>query len=86
VEEVGREAADALLSELKGEWAVESHLADQMVVWMAMADGPSELTTGSLTDHIRSAIEVAEALAGARFSVETGHVVRIRCHPSGADS
>jgi RNA 3'-terminal phosphate cyclase (ATP) len=82
-EQVGREAADALLEELKGDWAVESHLADQMIVWMAVAEGPSELTTGSVTDHIRSAIEVAETLAGARFSVEAGPVVRVRCEPAG---
>ncbi len=78
-EQVGQEAADALLEELRGNWAAESHLADQMIVWMAMAEAPSELTTGSVTDHIRSAVEVAEALAGARFSVEEGQVVRIRC-------
>lgn len=82
-EQVGQEAADALLAELKGDWAIESHLADQMVVWMAMADGPSELTTGNMTDHICSAMEVAEAVAGAAFSVEEGPVVRIRCEPSG---
>jgi RNA 3'-terminal phosphate cyclase (ATP) len=78
-EQVGQEAADALLEELKGDWAVESHLADQMIVWMAIAEGPSELTTGSVTDHTRSAIEVAETLAGARFSIEQGPVVRLRC-------
>ncbi len=82
-EDVGTEAADALLAELRGEWAVECHLADQMIVWMAMAGGPSELTTGSLTDHIRSAMEVAEAVAGATFSVEERPVVRIRCEPAG---
>lgn len=82
-EDVATEAADALLAELGGNWAVESHLADQMIVWMAMAEGPSELTTGSMTDHIRSAMEVAEAVAGATFSVEERPVVRIRCEPPG---
>jgi RNA 3'-terminal phosphate cyclase (ATP) len=78
-EEVGREAARALLSELAGDWAVETHLADQLIVWMALADGPSEFTTAKLTDHVRNAVIVAEAVAGARFALEEGRPARVKC-------
>jgi RNA 3'-terminal phosphate cyclase (ATP) len=81
-EEVGEEAAEALAAELATEAGVDSHLADQMIVWMATADGPSELTTARLTDHIRSAAEVAEAITGCRFSLEEGPPARVSCEPT----
>jgi len=80
-EEVGREAAHALLGELAREWAAESHLADQLIVWMAMADGPSEFTTGRITDHVRNAAVVAEQIASARFTLEEGMPSRVKCEP-----
>jgi len=80
-EEVGREAAHALLYELAGDWAVETHLADQLIVWMALANGPCEFTTGKLTDHVRNAVTVAEAIAGARFTLEEGRPARVKCVP-----
>jgi RNA 3'-terminal phosphate cyclase (ATP) len=80
-EDVGRDAAHALRAEVSGDWAVEAHLADQMVVWMALADGPSEFTTGKITDHVRNAAIVAEAIAGARFTLEEGTPSRVKCEP-----
>ncbi len=82
-EEVGREAAHVLIGELDSEAAVETHLADQMIVWMAIADAASELTTPRVTDHIRTAVQVAETIVGAHFSVEEGALGRVRCEPPG---
>jgi RNA 3'-phosphate cyclase len=83
-EEVGREAAGALIRELSGRGAVDSHLADQLIVWVALADGPSEFTTSRVTDHLRSAAQVAEAVVGARVEIEEGEPVRVRCEPTGS--
>ena len=80
-EEVGEEVASVLVEELEAGGAVDSRLADQVIVWMALADGPSELTTSGLTDHIRSAVGVAEAVVGARFSLYEGPPARVRCEP-----
>jgi len=85
-EEVGEEAARALLSELRGAAAVDSHLADQLIVWLALAAGPSEFTTSRLTDHLRSACQVADAVVGARFELTEGPPARVRCHPSPSSS
>ena len=74
----------ARLAKQAGEWAVESHLADQMIVWMALADGPSEFTTRRLTDHIRNAAIVAEAITGVSFTLEDGYPARVRCDPPDA--
>jgi RNA 3'-terminal phosphate cyclase (ATP) len=82
-EEVGEEAAQQLLDELASGGAMDSHLADQMIVWMALADGPSELTTSRVTDHARSAIAVAEALTEARFEIQEAQPVLISCRKRG---
>ena len=78
-EEVGEEGARALAEELEAGGAVDCRLADQMIVWMAIADGASELTTSRITDHIRSAAQVAEAVVGARFVLEEGAPTRVKC-------
>lgn len=83
-EEVGEEAAEMLLAEIEPGAAVDSHLADQLVVWMARAEGPSEFTTTRVTDHLRAAAKVAEAMAGVRFSFEEGKRVRVRCMPGAS--
>jgi len=82
-ERVGEEAAQALLADLASDAAVDSHLADQLIVWLALADGPSEFTAPRITDHLRSAIAVAEAITDARFRVSDGTPVAVRrLHPS----
>ncbi len=83
-EQVGEEAARMLLAELESGAAVDTRLADQMIVWMAIAAGASELSTGRLTDHIRSAAQVAEAVTGAELSLNDGPPARVHCQPSGA--
>jgi len=80
-ERVGREAVDRLLREIDSGAAVDEHLGDQLVVWMAMAEDPSEVTVAAITDHIRCAAEVAEAVAGARFTLEEGPPARVKCEP-----
>ena len=83
-EEVGEEAAEMLLAEIEPGAAVDSHLADQLVVWMARAEGPSEFTTARVTDHLRAAASVAEAMTGARFFLDEGKPVRVRCRPEAS--
>lgn len=83
-EEVGREAAHELLQELESGVAIENHLADQLIVWMALADGLSEFTTRRLTEHLRNAVIVAEAMTGAHFTLEEGKTSRVHCEPANA--
>jgi len=78
-EEVGRDAAHALNREIDSSAAVGTHLGDQLMVWMAMAAGPSEITVPQITDHIRTAAHVAEGLAGARFTLEEATPSRVKC-------
>jgi len=78
-EEVGREAADLLLREMATGAALDSHLADQLIIWAALAQGPSRYLAPCVTDHIRSAAAVTEQVLGARFSISGESPAAIQC-------
>ncbi len=51
-ERVAQEAAHGLLEFLEGDAALDRYLADQMVLPLALADGPSQITTEAVTQHL----------------------------------
>ncbi len=51
-EEVADEACGSLLSHLRAEGALDPHLADQVVPWLAFCRGASEFTTSRITRHL----------------------------------
>jgi RNA 3'-terminal phosphate cyclase (ATP) len=65
----GLQAADELVQAWRDGGCVDDWLQDQLVFFMALAEGRSRLVTGSLTLHTRTALWVAEELAGVTFSV-----------------
>lgn len=69
-QETAHLAARELCSALDEGGCVDEWLQDQLILYMALADGTSTLRTGSLTLHTRTAIWVAEQLTGATFEVE----------------
>ena len=58
-----------LASTLQDGGCVDEWLQDQLILFMALADGTSELLTGSLTLHTKTAIWVAQELCGAKFTI-----------------
>ena len=78
-EAVGEEAARSLLSEVESGACADSHLADQLVIWAALAPGRSTYTAARLTDHLRLAIQVTEALSDRRFTVSGERPVTVVC-------
>ncbi|KAG6833505.1 hypothetical protein H0H87_006077 [Tephrocybe sp. NHM501043] len=84
---VGEEAAKELLRGLQADGCVDEWLQDQIIIFMALADGKSEIRCGKggLALHTQTAIWVAEQLTDTRFEVEeepAGHTV-IRCQGIG---
>ena len=51
-EQVAAEAADELVAYLQGEAALDQHLADQLLLPMALAGAASHLTTQQVTQHL----------------------------------
>ena len=71
-EDVGRDAARALLAEIEAGGAVDRYLADQLVPFLAVSGGA--VSASEVTSHARSNMYVAETILDARFRVE-GRVV-----------
>ena len=51
-ETVGREAAEACLAFLNTGASVDKHLADQLLPYLVLAEGPSSVTTEEVTSHL----------------------------------
>jgi RNA 3'-terminal phosphate cyclase (ATP) len=69
-EAVADEAVDQLLAHLRSPGALDAHLADQLVLYMALAQGPSRLTTSAISTHLLTNIWVLEQFLPGRLTVE----------------
>jgi len=69
-ERVADEACDAMIAFLRREGALDEHLADQLLLPLALAHEPSEFTTASLTAHLVTNARVIERFGVARVVVE----------------
>ena len=84
-EKVGSEAAYALIEQLKLRAPVGKHLADQLVIWMGLAEGISEIRVCELTLHTLTCIEVVQDFVDAQFTVDgdKGKPATIKCRGIG---
>ncbi len=69
-EQVADEAADAYLAFRRRQAAVDPHLADQIVLYLAQAQGPSTLATSEITSHLLTNLWVIEQFLGPTFEVK----------------
>ncbi|KAJ1171657.1 hypothetical protein NDU88_003517 [Pleurodeles waltl] len=69
-EKVAVDAADMLLRNLRHGGCVDEFLQDQLIIFMALADGVSRVRTGPITLHTKTAIHFAEQLSKATFTVK----------------
>jgi RNA 3'-phosphate cyclase len=77
---VGREAAGSLVKQLRTGCAVDLHLTDQLIPYLALAEGISEITSAELTSHTFTNIALVEQILGVKFEVQgqLGQPGRIR--------
>jgi len=68
-EEVGEEAARKLMEEISLQGAVDSHLLDQLIPFLAFLPG-SEILAGKITTHTMTNIYVAEKFLEVGFKIE----------------
>lgn len=69
-EVVGREAAEECLTFLKSGAAVDRHLADQLLPYLALARGPSTITTEAVTTHLLTNLWVIRHFVDREIVVE----------------
>ncbi len=85
-ERVADEAADAYLAFRDRGGAVDAHLADQLVLYLAQARGRSTITTPEITSHLLTNLWVIEQFLGPTFQVRgsLGQPGEITCKGQGA--
>ncbi|ALC48693.1 CG4061 [Drosophila busckii] len=82
---IGSNVSCELAGYIKHEICVDAHMQDQLIIYMALAQGCSRILTGPLTKHTRTAIYVAEQMADVKFNIEyddSGHTL-ISCEGIG---
>ncbi len=69
-EEVADEACTALFEYLDTKGALDPHLADQIIHYLALAKGPSEFTTSRITQHVLTNIWAVKQFMDIDIEVE----------------
>jgi RNA 3'-terminal phosphate cyclase (ATP) len=67
---VGREAAEECLTFVKNHAAVDRHLADQLIPYLALAHSPSIITTEEITTHLLTNLWVIRQVVEREVRVE----------------
>jgi RNA 3'-phosphate cyclase len=81
-EQLGQEAARMLTRDLQGGATLDVHAADQLPVFLALADGPSLFRASQLSSHAATAMWLLERLTAARFRVDPAPPgVLVHAHP-----
>ena len=68
-QEVGKQAAKQVISALQRGACVDDFMQDQIIIFMALAEGQSRVVTGPLTMHTKTAIHMTQTLTGTEFIV-----------------
>jgi RNA 3'-phosphate cyclase len=69
-EDVGKEAALELLKEQKTNACLDKHLADQILPYMALVQGKSQITASEITEHCKTNIWVIEKFISGKFEIK----------------
>ncbi len=69
-EVVGTEAATALLDYHRRKGCIDPHLADQLVIYHALAEGESVFTTTAVTEHLFTNLAVIKRFVDVDYRVE----------------
>ncbi len=69
-EQVGREAAESLVAQLKTGCAVDRHLTDQLIPYLSLAEGVSEISSAELTSHTLTNVALVERILGTKFEIQ----------------
>lgn len=69
-EDVGKEAALELLKEQKTGACLDKHMADQILPFLALSSGKSQVTVSEITGHCKTNIEVIEKFLEGKFEIK----------------
>ncbi|MCL1984454.1 MAG: RNA 3'-terminal phosphate cyclase [Methanomassiliicoccaceae archaeon] len=82
--QAGEDVAKDLMKEMFSGATMDVYTADQLLPYMAMANGPSEFTVSRISKHLLSQMDTLETFLDVRFGVERkGPVYNLSVTPGG---
>lgn len=75
-ERIGTSAARQLLDEIRSGAVLDRFASDQIIAFAALADGRTRVCLGAVTDHVRTALWLAEVFGLGPASL-TGHLLTV---------
>lgn len=76
-EEIARYVAKTLLEDLSTGATVDRYLADQLILYTALAQGQSEYRIPRMTEHVETNLWLVESILGAGVEVQEDLTIRI---------
>lgn len=76
-EDVGKEVAIGLKASIESNACLDKFMSDQLIPFLALANGWSEVRVERLTQHLRTNIMVCEVMLGVKFRIKDS-LVRVR--------
>jgi RNA 3'-phosphate cyclase len=70
-EKVGEDAALRLIKSIESRSCLDKHMSDQILVFLALATGKSQVTLEEFTGHVRTSIRVIEQILAVKFETES---------------
>ena len=74
-EDVGKEAAQELLKEQKSQACLDKHLADQILPYLSLSKGQSQITISEITKHCQTNIWVIEKFLDRKFKLKENLII-----------
>ena len=74
-EEIGEEVALELLKEQKSQACLDKHLADQILPYLALAPGKSQITVSEITRHCQTNVWVIEKFLNGEFKTKNNLIL-----------
>ena len=71
-EVVGQEAVDGIKKEMG--FDVDMHLADQLLIYGALADGATEFTTSEITNHLKTNSQIIQKFIDRKIGINDNKV------------
>ena len=68
-EVIGEECAKELIKSIESEAALDKYMADQILPFLALAEGKSRIKVEEITEHCRTNLRVCELMLGVKFEV-----------------
>ncbi|KAN0015602.1 hypothetical protein ACTFIU_008341 [Dictyostelium citrinum] len=68
-EKVAEDATNSLLKDLQDGGCMDEYLQDQLIIFMALAKGKSQIKTGPISLHTQTSIHITSLMTGAIFTI-----------------